>query len=147
MHRYSLQFDVPQVPSVDETPLPRRPVSVHLDTARHVAPSSSASPDHSASSMPTRSDFTLPRPRLNVGTARRRWGGTLRDLQKRGWTRTSTATLPGTPTTDIDEWLSEKEAVTPEESHVTPERRKDRRRRRKKEEVYVGVWHCTCPAR
>lgn len=58
----------------------------------------------------------------------------LKDLPTRGWNRTPAST-PGTPTTDIEEWLSEKDELR----HQADHKKKDRKRRRKKVEVYVRL--------
>ena len=59
----------------------------------------------------------------------------MKDLPKRGWSRTP-ASIPGTPNTDIEEWLSEKGELKP----LHADRKKERKRRRKKVEVYVRLY-------
>jgi hypothetical protein len=74
-------------------------------------------------------------PVLNRGDVRKRWSGVLKDLPKRGW-KTPVST-PGTPTADMDEWLTEKDELKPMEDM----KKKDRKRRRKKVEVYVRAFY------
>ncbi len=71
---------------------------------------------------------------------RQKWTGVLKDLPKRGWSRigTPTASTPGTPNTDTDEWLGEKERVWDRDER----KEKERKRRRKKAEIYVSFLPC-----
>lgn len=130
--RYSLDANLPLAPPLDP---PSRPMSVHFDTTgrspRLGESPETDSPDTYSSTPP---GAETPLPMLNRGPVRKRWSGVLKDLPKRGWTRTPAST-PGTPNTDIEEWLSEKEETRPTEDY----KKKDRRRRRKKVEVFVRL--------
>lgn len=110
----------------------RRPPSAYFD--RLTTSTSTLEGGHlTAPTTPT--DITPPS--LNKSGKRQKWTAVLKDLPKSTWSRagTPTASTPGSPITDTDEWFSSKDWEKLQE-------KKERKRRRKKAEIYVCLsWY------
>ncbi|THG96495.1 hypothetical protein EW026_g5356 [Hermanssonia centrifuga] len=143
LSRYSLETSIPRLESaVHKERGLRRPQSMHFPPSETLTtvvttPSSSGTSPSASAIFPGGSkppDLVLSTGGLDT-PGRQKWTGVLKDLPKRGWSRigTPTASTPGTPNTDTDEWLGEKERVWDRDER----KEKERKRRRKKAEIYI----------
>lgn len=140
LNRYSADtITLPRIQTLAEEPeddeLLRRPPSAYFDMDRLSASSATLAgngPSPSTTTPTTPNDITPPIP--NKGHKRQKWTHVIKDLPKNTWSRanTPTASTPGTPMTDVDEWISPKEWEKMQE-------KKERKRRRKKAEIYVRL--------
>ncbi|KIP04642.1 hypothetical protein PHLGIDRAFT_109285 [Phlebiopsis gigantea 11061_1 CR5-6] len=119
-------------------PAPLSPAPSHLSdrysTDNALTGSSSTlegTPPSQGNTAPGTPSDVLP-PLLSKSHRRQNWTHVLKDLPKATWSRanTPTASTPGSPATDTDEWITPKEWEKLQE-------KKERKRRRKKAEIYI----------
>lgn len=115
------------LPPDDDSPV-RRPPSAYFDQDQHTASSATLAGFGTATTTPTEESP----PALNKGGRRQKWTHVLKDLPRASFSRagTPTASTPGSPMTDTDEWLTKKDWERLQE-------KKERKRRRKKAEIYI----------
>ncbi|EKM50983.1 uncharacterized protein PHACADRAFT_128612 [Phanerochaete carnosa HHB-10118-sp] len=116
------------VPPEDDTHL-HRPPSAYFDSDRLTA--SSATLEGGSGTAETTPTEGTP-PSLNKGGRRQKWTHVLKDLPKTSFSRaaTPTASTPGTPLKETDEWFTKRDWERLQE-------KKERKRRRKKAEIYI----------
>lgn len=124
--RYSTDATIVKgIEQAEDEELLRRPPSAYFDRL-----STSSSTLGGTGTSPTTPTETTP---PHKGGGRQKWTAVLKDLPKSTWSRagTPTASTPGSPMTDTDEWISGRDLEKLQE-------KKERKRRRKKAEIYVS---------